>query len=108
MDGARKKYTHFNVIEAMIPRHVFPGHEEAPFKLACDDFQLTNMVINDKQGLKVIAVIDWEWPYTASAWLVNSTPSWLLIETPNKWSSVDVRVHRLTRYLDLYSRILEG
>jgi hypothetical protein len=78
-----------------------------PFKLTCDDFQPTNMIVNNEQDLKVIAVIDWEWSYTAPAQLVNSTPTWLVIESPNAWASVDGRLARFNKHLELYTRILE-
>lgn len=94
-------------MKALIPRHVLAGHDIRPFKLTCDDFQPTNMIVNNKQDLKVIAVIDWEWSYTAPAQLVNSTPAWLVIESPNAWASVDERLARFNKHLELYTQILE-
>jgi hypothetical protein len=92
---AREKYIYFNLMKALIARHVLPGYDKGPFKLVCDDFQPTNTIVNNEQDLKIVAVIDWEWSYTAPVQLANSTPSWLLIESPNAWSSVD---ERLTRF----------
>ncbi|KAI5864632.1 hypothetical protein GGS23DRAFT_457488 [Durotheca rogersii] len=104
---AREKYIYFNIMKALITRHVLPGHDKGPFKLTCDDFQPTNMIVNNEQDLKVVAVIDWEWSYTAPAQLVNSTPTWLLIQSPNAWASVDERLTRFNWHLELYTRILE-
>ncbi|KAK7418114.1 hypothetical protein QQZ08_011369 [Neonectria magnoliae] len=104
---AREKFIYFNVMKALIPRHVLPGHDMGPFKLTCDDFQPTNMIVNNEQDLKVVAVIDWEWSYTAPTQLVDSTPTWLVIESPNAWTSVDERLARYNKHLELYTRLLE-
>ncbi|KAF7546380.1 hypothetical protein G7046_g9317 [Stylonectria norvegica] len=104
---ARQKYIYFNIMKALIPRHVMPGSNKGPFKLMCDDFQPTNMIVNNEQDLKVIAVLDWEWSYTAPAQLVDSTPTWLLIESPHVWASVDDRLARFNAHLELYTRLLE-
>lgn len=104
---AREKYIYFNVMKALIARHVLPGHDKGPFKLTCDDFQPTNMIVNNTRDLKIVAVIDWEWSYTAPAQLVSSTPTWLVIESPNAWSSVDKRLVRFNKHLELFTRILK-
>jgi hypothetical protein len=94
-------------MKALVPRHVLPGLDRGPFKLTCDDFQPTNMIVNNEQELKVIAVIDWEWSYTAPAQMVNSTPSWLVIQSPHIWATVDDRLTRFNKHLEIYTRILE-
>ncbi|KPM36214.1 hypothetical protein AK830_g10355 [Neonectria ditissima] len=104
---AREKYIYFNVMKALISRHVIPGSDKRPFKLICDDFQRTNMIVNNEEDLKVVAVIDWEWSYTAPAQLVDSVPPWLLIESPHVWASVDDRLVRYNAHLELYTRLLE-
>ncbi|OBS25875.1 hypothetical protein FPOA_06409 [Fusarium poae] len=103
---AREKYIYFNIMKALVSRHVLPNQDMGPFKLMCDDLQPTNMIVDNEQDLRIISVIDWEWLYTAPAQLVSSVPSWLLIESPNAWSSVDKRLARFNRHLELYSRIL--
>ncbi|KAJ2985237.1 hypothetical protein NUW58_g5643 [Xylaria curta] len=107
VEDARDKFVYWNVMKALIARHVLPGRDKGPFKFMCDDFQPANMIVNNEQDLKIIAVIDWEWSYAAPAQLVHSTPSWLLIESPNAWSSVDERLARFNKHLELYTRILE-
>ncbi|KAF5013358.1 hypothetical protein FDECE_635 [Fusarium decemcellulare] len=104
---ARDKYIYFNVMKALIPRHVLSSHDMGPFKLICDDFQPTNMIVNNEQDLEVVVVVDWEWSYTAPAQLASSTPTWLVIESPNAWASVDERLGRFQKHLELYTRILE-
>lgn len=106
-EDARIKFIYWNVMKALIPRHVLPSLDRGPSKFMCDDFQPTNMIVNNEQDMKIIAVIDWEWSYTSPAQLVYSTPSWLLIESPNAWPSVDKRLARFNRNLKLFTRILE-
>ncbi|KAI1425980.1 kinase-like domain-containing protein [Xylaria sp. FL1777] len=106
-DDARDKFVYWKVMKALIARHVLPGRDKGPFKFMCDDFQPANMIVNNEEELKIVAVIDWEWSYAAPAQLVHSTPSWLLIESPNTWPAVDERLARFNRYLELYTRILE-
>lgn len=94
-------------MKALIPRHVLPGHGMGPLKLICDDFQPTNMIVNNDQDLKVVAVIDWVWSYTAPAQLGNTTPTWLVIESPNVWASVDERLVRFNKHLEIYTQMME-
>ncbi|KAI1758245.1 hypothetical protein F4782DRAFT_477124 [Xylaria castorea] len=105
-EDARDKFVYWNVMKALIARHVLPGRDKGPFKYMCDDFQPTNMIVNNEHDLKIIAVIDWEWSYAAPAQVVYSTPSWLLIESPNAWPSVDENLARFNKHLRLYARIL--
>jgi hypothetical protein len=104
---AKEKFIYFNVMKALIARHVLPEHDQGPFKLMCDDFQPTNMIVNNVEDLKIVGVIDWEWSYTAPLQLVHSTPTWLLIQTPNAWASIDQRLDRFNKHLELFERILE-
>lgn len=93
-------------MKSLVARYVLSNEDTGPFKLICDDLQPTNMIVNNEKDLKIIAVLDWEWSYTAPAQLVSSVPSWLLIQSPNAWSSIDERVDRFNELLRLYSRIL--
>ncbi|KAM0812778.1 hypothetical protein AB5N19_12769 [Seiridium cardinale] len=106
-EDAREKFIYWNVMKALIPRQVLPGRDKGPFKFMCDDFQPTNMIVNNEKDLEIIAVVDWEWSYTAPAQMVDSTPSWLLIESPNAWPSVDKRFARFQKNLELFTRILK-
>ncbi|KAI1120312.1 hypothetical protein F5Y10DRAFT_134548 [Nemania abortiva] len=103
-EDARDKFVYWNVMKALIARH---SRDTGPFKFMCDDFQPANMIVDNDKDLKIIAVIDWEWSYAAPAQIVHSTPSWLLIESPNAWPSVDERLVRFNKHLELYTRILE-
>lgn len=60
----------------------------AGFRLWCDDFRPTNVLMGDAGAdgeNKVAAVIDWEFTYAAPAQFVLDPPWWLLFETPEMW-----------------------
>ncbi|KAH7305149.1 kinase-like domain-containing protein [Rhexocercosporidium sp. MPI-PUGE-AT-0058] len=84
-DDAREKYIYWSVFRALISRFISPKYDEGPFKLICDDFGPANMIVNNTQDLKIIAVIDWEWSYVGPHQLFWSPP----------------------RYLEMFMRILE-
>ncbi|KAI0097480.1 hypothetical protein GGR51DRAFT_540809, partial [Nemania sp. FL0031] len=106
-EDARDKFVYWNVMKALISRHVLPGQDNGPFKFMCDDFQPANMIVNNEKDLEVIAVIDLEWSYAAPTQLVNSMPLWLLIQSPSIWSCIDERLVRFNKHLELYTRLLE-
>ncbi len=43
---------------ALIASHVLPSQDKGLFKLMFDDFQPPEMIVNNEQDPKVIAVID--------------------------------------------------
>ncbi|KAI1172663.1 hypothetical protein F4777DRAFT_495602 [Nemania sp. FL0916] len=105
---AREKFIYWNVMKALIARHVEPSEDHGPFKFMCDNFGLMNLIVNNEQDLKVIAVIDWEWSYAAPAQMAHSMPLWLLVEPPTVWTCVDDgTLTRFNEVLELYTRILK-
>jgi aminoglycoside phosphotransferase (APT) family kinase protein len=60
-----------------------PAHNSGPFKLWCDDLRPANMLVNS--NLELIAVIDWEFTYSAPVEFSHAPPLWLLIEQPEYW-----------------------
>ncbi|KFZ24893.1 hypothetical protein V502_00626 [Pseudogymnoascus sp. VKM F-4520 (FW-2644)] len=60
-----------------------PQHNSGPFKLWCDDLRPANMLINS--NLELVAVIDWEFTYSAPVEFSHAPPWWLLIEQPEFW-----------------------
>ncbi|KAK8158730.1 hypothetical protein BKA80DRAFT_344528 [Phyllosticta citrichinensis] len=62
---ARAKYVFQKLFHKTIPRFVSPEYDSAPFGLVCNDFCYGNMLINNEQDLHIMAVLDWEWSYTA-------------------------------------------
>lgn len=65
MEDARRKYLHNKIFKAIVPHFVDSKYDHGPFKLICDDFRLGNILVNNAQDLKMVAVLDWEWAYTA-------------------------------------------
>ncbi|KFX99921.1 hypothetical protein V490_01572 [Pseudogymnoascus sp. VKM F-3557] len=60
-----------------------PEHDSGPFKLWCDDLRPANFLVNSNYEL--VAVIDWEFTYSAPVEFSVSPPWWLLIEQPEYW-----------------------
>lgn len=91
----------------MISHFISLKYDKGPFKLICDDFGPANMIVNNTDDLKIIAVIDWEWSYAGPSQLFWSPPRWLLIQSPNIWSVADGRLTRYNNYLEMYLQVLE-
>ncbi|KAF2245211.1 hypothetical protein BU26DRAFT_522313 [Trematosphaeria pertusa] len=85
-DDARAKYNFRHQFNAVLPRFVADDkYNQTSFRLICDDFRYGNMIVNNASDLKIIAVIDWEWAYTAPYQMFSSAPRWLLITKPILW-----------------------
>ncbi|KAK7559934.1 kinase-like domain-containing protein [Phyllosticta citricarpa] len=80
---ARAKYVFQKLFRKTIPRFVAPQYDRAPFGLVCDDFRYGNMLVNNERDLQVVAVLDWEWSYTAPLQLCHSPPRALWGKLPN-------------------------
>ncbi|KAK8202796.1 kinase-like domain-containing protein [Phyllosticta capitalensis] len=81
-EDARAKYVFNKLFYKAIPRFVAPEHETGPFGLVCDDLRYGNMLVNNEHDLQIVAVIDWEWSYTAPLQLCYSPPRALLGKLP--------------------------
>ncbi|KAK1598359.1 uncharacterized protein LY79DRAFT_666111 [Colletotrichum navitas] len=60
----------------------------AAFRLWCDDFRPTNVLVGGSSPdgeVEVAAAIDWELTYAAPTQFVLDPPWWLLFETPEMW-----------------------
>jgi hypothetical protein len=53
------------------------------FRLWNDDLRATNFLINESED--IIAVIDWEFTYTAPTQFILDPPWWLLLDSPEMW-----------------------
>lgn len=91
-EDARRKFIHTELFRRMIPDFTRKDLDHGPFKLICDDFSFANILVNNAQELKIVAVLDWEWTYAAPAQMLFS-PRWLLIKKPFNWDAADI-----TRY----------
>ncbi|KAJ5638943.1 uncharacterized protein N7484_006805, partial [Penicillium longicatenatum] len=90
VEDARRKYLHNKIFTALVPRFVDNKYDHGPFKLICDDFRFGNMLVNNAWDLKIVAVLDWEWAYTAPFQMLYSPPRWLLLKRPFDWEDEDV------------------
>jgi hypothetical protein len=66
------------------------------------------MIVNNASDLKIIAVIDWEWAYTAPYQMFSSAPRWLLIKPPISWDEPNgLQCQQYQSCLDLFLSELE-
>lgn len=105
MEDARRKYLHNKIFTALIPRFVDNQYDHGPFKLICDDFRFGNMLVNNARDLKIVAVLDWEWAYTAPFQMLYSPPRWLLLKRPFDWEDEDVS--KYNSLLRMFTNVLE-
>lgn len=85
-EDCRYKYIARHLFRKIIAEKQFPATprlEPKPFKLFCDDFQPSNVLVDDNN--EIVGVIDWEFTYAAPAEFAYSPPWWLLIESPDDW-----------------------
>ncbi|OKL58762.1 hypothetical protein UA08_05580 [Talaromyces atroroseus] len=52
-------------ILSTIRRTLATKYNYGPFKLICDDLRYGNILVNNKEELRIVAVLDWEWAYAA-------------------------------------------
>ncbi|KIW39700.1 uncharacterized protein PV06_08289 [Exophiala oligosperma] len=84
-DDCRKKYV-ARCLFRKIARNVSTEHSHGPFRLYCDDFRPSNVLV-DLQDLHVTGVVDWEFTYVAPAEFAYVAPWWLLLQSPEDWES---------------------
>ncbi|KAI9829870.1 MAG: hypothetical protein M1819_005968 [Sarea resinae] len=84
-----------------------PEHNAGPFKLWCDDLRPTNILLN--ADLKIVAVIDWEFTYSAPAEFSYAPPWWLLLEQPEYWpEGLDAWADAYEPRLEVFLRALRA
>lgn len=81
----QKKYIARCLFQKIIHK-ISEEHGSGPFRLFCDDFNPSNILI-DVSRLSVTGVIDWEFTYAAPAAFSHAAPWWLLLERPEEWES---------------------
>lgn len=86
-------------------------YDTAKFKFICDDLGLANLMVNSREELDVVGVVDLEWSYTGPAQLFGSAPWWLLMSwlTEQEWDSdQDLEIRgRYFKHLEIFKRVLE-
>ncbi|PLN75025.1 hypothetical protein BDW42DRAFT_199653 [Aspergillus taichungensis] len=80
-------------------------HPQEPFRLYCDDFRPSNVLIHldtTSRALRVSGVINWEFTYAAPAEFTYVAPWWLLLQSPEDWGE------DLNQFLVRFSPRLRG
>ncbi|OAA53478.1 Protein kinase-like domain protein [Niveomyces insectorum RCEF 264] len=105
-ESGKANYIFHHVLRSLVDRHVWPDYDAGPFKLICDDFGPGNMLVNNRQELKIVGVLDLEWSYQGPAQLLATVPWWLLQERPNVWDHTAALRDRFRRAAATFQRIL--
>ncbi|KAH0558460.1 hypothetical protein GP486_004881 [Trichoglossum hirsutum] len=66
-----------------IMRRFSTTHKDGPYRLFCDDFRPSNVMVDP--DLNVRGIIDWEFCYAAPAEFTFNPPWWLLLAFPSSW-----------------------
>lgn len=82
-DDCRKKFV-ARCLFRKIVADISTEHRHGPFRLYCDDFRPSNVLI-DAHNLRVTGVVDWEFTYVAPAEFTHVAPWWLLLQSPEDW-----------------------
>ncbi|KAL5317510.1 hypothetical protein ACEPPN_014605 [Leptodophora sp. 'Broadleaf-Isolate-01'] len=53
------------------------------FRIWCDDLRASNILVNEADD--IVAIIDWEFAYTAPTQFALDPPWWLLLNVPEMW-----------------------
>ncbi|KAF6835549.1 phosphotransferase [Colletotrichum plurivorum] len=81
------------------------------FRLWCDDFRPTNVLVRDGPDgeVEVAAAIDWDFAYAAPVQFALDPPWWLLFEQPEMWlpSGVDEWSRAFEGHLETWLRAVE-
>ncbi|KAL2819759.1 kinase-like domain-containing protein [Aspergillus granulosus] len=104
-EDARRKYLHNKIFTTIVPHFVDSKYDHGPFKLICDDFRFGNILVNNAQDLKIVAVLDWEWAYAAPFQMLYSPPRWLLLKKPFDWDDMDASKYK--SLLKMFINVLE-
>ncbi|KAM5435813.1 hypothetical protein MferCBS31731_006070 [Microsporum ferrugineum] len=94
-DDCRKKFAARYLFQKVVS-DVSTNLDKGPFKLYCDDFRPSNVLI-DVEKFCVSGAIDWEFTYVAPAEFSHVAPWWLLLISPEGWES------DLNQFLDRYT-----
>ncbi|EHY60905.1 hypothetical protein ABEF92_005527 [Exophiala dermatitidis] len=84
-DDCRKKYV-ARCLFRKIVHNISTEHCHGPFRLYCDDFRPSNVLV-DLRDLHVTGAVDWEFTYVAPAEFAYIAPWWLLLQSPEEWES---------------------
>lgn len=104
-DESEKRYKARHLFRSLVPRFFPPteSSDKGPFKLFCDDMRPANMLVNPTT-LDILAVIDFEFTYTAPPAFSESPPWWLLLAGPEELLR---RGYSVKEFETLYTPVLE-
>ncbi|PLB47590.1 hypothetical protein P170DRAFT_496393 [Aspergillus steynii IBT 23096] len=86
-EDCRKKFT-ARCLFLDITKRLCTENSQGPFRLYCDDFRPSNILIHldtASRALRVSGAIDWEFTYAAPAEFTYVAPWWLLLQSPEDW-----------------------
>ncbi|KAL9127442.1 MAG: hypothetical protein Q9217_003679 [Psora testacea] len=82
-NDCRRKYIARHLFRRLTSQSCLSNVETS--KLFCCDLRPSNVLMN--KDFKIVAVIDWEFTYTAPVGFAYCPPWWLLLEAPEYWSA---------------------
>ncbi|KMP05810.1 hypothetical protein CIHG_10238 [Coccidioides immitis H538.4] len=100
--AARDRYTCRHLFKSIVPFFTAVDEINGPFKIFCDGLGPGNMLV-DPSTLRVTAVIDWEFSYTAPA-----PPKWLLKKRIAHWVEDEGLEATLESYVPRFNLFLQA
>ncbi|RMZ91882.1 hypothetical protein DV736_g868, partial [Chaetothyriales sp. CBS 134916] len=82
-DAERRYIARHLFAQLAATRYIADHNTTGPFKLFCDDFRPTNMLV-DKDTLQITAVLDFEFTNAMPAQFAHEPPWWLLLKGPTR------------------------
>ncbi|OBT74569.1 hypothetical protein VF21_07528 [Pseudogymnoascus sp. 05NY08] len=105
-EDCRRRYIARHLFRKLATEHRLTGGDDKTFKLFCDDLGPHNVLVDAE--FKVVAVIDWEFAYSAPSKFSQTPPWWLLIQMPERWpQGLDSWEENYEKRLQLFLYCLE-
>ena len=107
-ERGKRNYAFHKALGSLVERHTWPEFDRGPFKLICDDFGPANMIVDNRDDLNIVGVVDLEWSYIGPAQLLATAPWWILQARPNTLAASDEHAGMYLQYLNKFMQILEA
>jgi hypothetical protein len=107
-ERGKQNYVFHKILKSLAGRHTWPEFDRGPFKLICDDFGPANMIVDNRDDLNIVGVVDLEWSYIGPAQLLATAPWWILQARPNTLAASDEYAGMYLQYLNKLMPILEA
>ncbi|PGH28348.1 hypothetical protein GX50_08917, partial [[Emmonsia] crescens] len=95
---AREKFSVRAIMVHLARTFVNQRGDESPFKLFCDDFSLSNILVDE--NFQITGITDWGFTYAAPPQFASSCPWWLMVWSPDKI----IQKVGVSQFRDAYSR----